>query len=181
MKRITKDFTFTEYLVSELSGTDKVLYQKALDASGRAYAPYSRFQVGAAALLENGEVITGCNQENAAYPSGLCAERVALFGAGAAWPDVPVFGAGAAWPDVPVVALAIIACQGGQIKEQIAPCGACCQVMLETEQRSGRPMRILLCGSEYVRVLDSVSTLLPFSFTSFSVISVDKINDKSDA
>ena len=84
MKRITKDFTFTEYLVSELSGTDKVLYQKALDASGRAYAPYSRFQVGAAALLENGEVITGCNQENAAYPSGLCAERVALFGAGAA-------------------------------------------------------------------------------------------------
>ena len=169
MKRITKDFTFTEYLVSELSGTDKVLYQKALDASGRAYAPYSRFQVGAAALLENGEVITGCNQENAAYPSGLCAERVALFGAGAAWPDVPV------------VALAIIACQDGQIKEQIAPCGACCQVMLETEQRSGCPMRILLCGSEYVRVLDSVSTLLPFSFTSFSVISVDKSNDKSDA
>ena len=169
MKRITKDFTFTEYLVSELSGTDKVLYQKALDASGRAYAPYSRFQVGAAVLLENGEVITGCNQENAAYPSGLCAERVALFSAGAAWPDVPV------------VALAIIACQDGQIKEQIAPCGACCQVMLETEQRSGRPMRILLCGSEYVRVLDSVSTLLPFSFTSFSVISVDKSNDKSGA
>ena len=169
MKRITKDFTFTEYLVSELSGTDKVLYQKALDASGRAYAPYSRFQVGAAVLLENGEIITGCNQENAAYPSGLCAERVALFGAGAAWPDVPV------------VALAIIACQDGQIKEQIAPCGACCQVMLETEQRSDCPMRILLCGSEYVRVLDSVSTLLPFSFTSFSVISVDKSNDKSDA
>lgn len=169
MKRITKDFTFTEYLVSELSGTDKVLYQKALDASGRAYAPYSRFQVGAAALLENGEVITGCNQENAAYPSGLCAERVALFSAGAAWPDVPV------------VALAIIACQDGQIKEQIAPCGACCQVMLETEQRSGHPLRILLCGSEYVRVLDSVSTLLPFSFTSFSVISVDKSNDKSGA
>ena len=168
MKRITKDFTFTEYLVSELSGTDKVLYQKALDASSRAYAPYSRFQVGAAVLLENGEVITGCNQENAAYPSGLCAERVALFSAGATWPDVPV------------VALAIIACQDGQIKEQIAPCGACCQVMLETEQRSGRPMRILLCGSEYVRVLDSVSTLLPFSFTSFSVISVDKSNDKSD-
>ena len=169
MKRITKDFTFTEYLVSELSGTDKVLYQKALDASGRAYAPYSRFQVGAAVLLENGEVITGCNQENAAYPSGLCAERVALFSAGAAWPDVPV------------VALAIIACQDGQIKEQIAPCGACCQVMLETEQRSGCPMRILLCGSEYVRALDSVSTLLPFSFTSFSVISVDKSNDKSGA
>lgn len=169
MKRITKDFTFTEYLVSELSGTDKVLYQKALDASGRAYAPYSRFQVGAAVLLENGEVITGCNQENAAYPSGLCAERVALFGAGAAWPDVPV------------VALAIIACQEGTVREQIAPCGACCQVMLETEQRSGCPMRILLCGSEYVRVLDSVSTLLPFSFTSFSVISVDKSNDKSGA
>ena len=153
MKRITKDFTFTEYLVSELSGTDKVLYQKALDASGRAYAPYSRFQVGAAALLENGEVITGCNQENAAYPSGLCAERVALFSAGAAWPDVPV------------VALAIIACQEGTVREQIAPCGACCQVMLETEQRFNRPMRILLCGAEYVHVIDSVSTLLPFSFT----------------
>ncbi len=153
MKRITKDFTFSEYLVSELSDSDNVLYRKALEASRRAYASYSHFHVGAAALLENGEVILGCNQENAAYPSGLCAERVALFSAGAAYPDVPV------------VALAIIACQDGRIREQIAPCGACCQVMLETEQRFNRPMRILLCGAEYVHVIDSVSTLLPFSFT----------------
>lgn len=145
---------FQEVKSSDLNASDQVLYQAALVASSHAYAPYSHFCVGAAVRLANGEIITGCNQENAAYPSGLCAERVALFAAGAAFPDVPI------------ECLAIIAQSAGVVKDSIAPCGACCQVMLEAEMRSHRPLRILLCGSESVRILDSVSSLLPFSFAS---------------
>ena len=143
---------FQKVKKEDLEASDCVLYQAAWEASSRAYAPYSHFCVGAAVRLLNGEIITGCNQENAAYPSGLCAERVALFSAGAAYPDVPV------------ECLAVIAQSGGVVKDSIAPCGACCQVMLETEVRSHRPLRILLCGNESVRTLDSVSFLLPFSF-----------------
>ena len=137
---------------TDLNATDRALYQAALVASTRAYAPYSHFCVGAAVRLANGEIVTGCNQENAAYPSGLCAERVTLFAAGAAYPDVPF------------ESLAIIAQSEGVVKDSIAPCGACCQVMLEAEMRSHRPLRVLLCGKESVRILNSVSSLLPFSF-----------------
>ncbi len=144
---------YLEVSAAGLTAADALLREAALQAAERAYAPYSGFQVGAAALLENGEVVTGCNQENAASPSGLCAERVALSYAGARYPGVPVS------------ALAIIAVSGGEIRPRIAPCGACCQVMQEMEKRGGRPMRILLCGKETVRILSSVSSLLPFSFT----------------
>lgn len=144
---------YTELPVSELSGADKRLYDAALDASVFAYAPYSRFQVGAAALLENGTIVPGSNQENAAYPSGLCAERVALFAAGALFPGMPV------------VALAIIAQSDSLVQDAITPCGACCQVMKETEMVSKHPMRILLCGRNTVRILPSVSALLPFAFS----------------
>lgn len=139
--------------LSELSDSDRSLYESALKASERAYAPYSRFQVGAAVLLGNGTIVTGANQENAAYPSGLCAERVALFSAGASYPEEPV------------VALAIIAQSEGEVRDQISPCGACCQVLLESEARSKRSMRILLCGKDSVRIIGSVASLLPFSFS----------------
>ena len=154
MRTITHEIEFTEVPLHELNEIEKTLYDKALNASQKAYAPYSRFHVGAAALLENGQIVTGCNQENAAYPSGLCAERVTLFAAAANYPDTPV------------EALAIIACQNGQIKEQISPCGACCQVLIETETRFDRPIKIMLCGKEQVRILSSSRMLLPFSFTS---------------
>ena len=115
-------------------------------------SPYSKFHVGAAALLEDGTIVTGSNQENAAYPSGLCAERVALFHAGHQYPDMPV------------VALAIAAATNGRQVESISPCGACRQVLLEAEQRYGKPMKVLLCGTKEVVVAESAELLLPLCF-----------------
>ena len=123
-----------------------------IKATGQSYAPYSKFHVGAAALLEDGTIITGSNQENAAYPSGLCAERVALFHAGHQYPDMPV------------VALAIAAATNGRQVESISPCGACRQVLLEAEQRYGKPMKVLLCGTKEVVVAESAESLLPLCF-----------------
>lgn len=132
---------------------EKMLVERAKSASADAYAPYSNFWVGAALLLENGEIITGNNQENAAYPSGLCAERTA------------VFYANAAHPDVAVTTIAVAAQHaGGFLKEPIAPCGACRQVLLETEHRYGKKLRILLYGETEIAILDSVKYLLPLSF-----------------
>ena len=104
-------------------------------------------------LLIRQVCVPSANQENAAYPSGLCAERIALFAAGANYPNEPV------------VALAVIAQSEGEVRDEISPCGACCQVLLESESRSKCPMRILLCGKTSVRIIESVSSLLPFSFT----------------
>ena len=109
---------------SELSEEKKVLIEKAKEASFAAYAPYSKFSVGVAVLLENGIVVVGNNQENVAYPSGLCAERTALFAANANYPNVAP------------KALAIAAQTGGKFLENpISPCGSCRQVILEAEKR----------------------------------------------
>lgn len=153
MEKKLIEIVYEEVAYAELDLNAKLLYDAALRASEGAYAPYSHFQVGAAAMLQNGKMVTGCNQENAAYPSGLCAERVTLFAAQANNPGVPV------------CRLAIIAQCNGEVQAGITPCGACCQVMLETEERSGQPMEILLCGKETVRILHGVRSLLPFSFT----------------
>jgi len=143
----------TEFPTEKLSILDKELMAKAIDAAGNAYAPYSSFNVGAALRLANGSIVTGNNQENAAYPSGLCAERVALFYAGAQHPGVPISD------------LAIVALVNGQIKENISPCGGCRQVMLETEQRSKYPLRVLLIGEHTTRIISSAKNLLPLAFT----------------
>lgn len=143
------------YSVDELDTEDRRLYEAAFEAAGRAYAVYSGFQVGAALLLANGEVVLGNNQENVAYPSGLCAERTALFYAGACYPDVAVR------------ALAIAAVKEGVRQAGISPCGACRQVMAETERRSGIPLRILLCGRESITVFTGINSLLPYCFDSF--------------
>ena len=122
------------------------------------YAPYSHFQVGAVAVLEDGTFVSGSNQENAAYPSGLCAERTTLFAAGAQYPDTPV------------KALFLVALKDGEIQEKISPCGACRQVLLETELRYHRPMQVWMCGrSEFCR-LDSAEDLLPLSFGSADLL-----------
>lgn len=136
---------------TELSVEDARLEQLALEVAERAYAPYSNFRVGAAALLENGVVVTGSNQENAAYPSGLCAERTALFYAGAQYPDTPV------------VALAIVAINREGRVGQISPCGGCRQVLMEVATRF-RPFRLLLCGAEETIILDDCRQTLPFGF-----------------
>lgn len=133
---------------------DAELLQQAHEATRNSYAPYSKFHVGAAARLANGVIVKGNNIENAAYPSGLCAERVTLFAAQAQYPDVPV------------EALALTACSEiTEVTEPVAPCGACRQVMVETEQRSGRPMKIICQGQTGpVFVFDGVETLMPFVF-----------------
>lgn len=153
MEEIKQTLTCTKMSVTELDAADQALWEAALEAAQLAYAPYSHFQVGAALRLSNGQVITGSNQENIAYPSGLCAERTALFYAGAHYPQEAI------------CSLAIIAVSQGKIQPQIAPCGACRQVMVESEQRSGHPMRILLCGAESVYLIHSAKSLLPFTFT----------------
>ena len=152
MKEIKLETKIRIYPLAELPEEELRLMEAAIKATGQSYAPYSKFHVGAAALLEDGTIITGSNQENAAYPSGLCAERVALFHAGHQYPDMPV------------VALAIAAATNGRQVESISPCGACRQVLLEAEQRYGKPMKVLLCGTKEVVVAESAESLLPLCF-----------------
>ena len=140
--------------VDELNADDAELMRKAHEAARNAYAPYSKFHVGAAVRLANGAVVLGNNVENAAYPSGLCAERVAMFGAMAQYPGVPI------------EALAITAWSALKtVEEPVAPCGACRQVMVEVEQTSKRPLRVLCQGDTGpIMVFDGVETLMPFVF-----------------
>lgn len=149
MKERKIEINYKVYAINELDTQDSRLVKTAIEATKRSYAPYSNFHVGAAALLENGVIVTGTNQENVAYPSGLCAERTALFYANSQYPDVAV------------KALAIATCDSDNI---LSPCGACRQVMAETEKRYGKPMRILLCGKTEVYVVESAADLLPFTF-----------------
>jgi cytidine deaminase len=155
MKQLTLKTEVSVYEYEELNEADRALAEAARQATHGSYAPYSHFHVGAAALLADGTVVTGANQENAAYPSGLCAERTTIFYAGARYPHLAV------------KALAIAANdeQGGPVSP-IPPCGACRQVLLETEQRFGVSIRILLCGRHEVYVVESASELLPLTFGS---------------
>ena len=143
--------------IGELGAEDRKLVDAAMEATQRSYAPYSHFHVGAAALLENDVIVTGTNQENVAYPSGLCAERTALFYANSQYPYVPV------------KALAIVGISevNGMNHTPLSPCGACRQVMLETENRFATPMRVLLCGKEEMYIVESAKDLLPFAFDNY--------------
>lgn len=147
---------YKEYsCIGDLSGDEARAARAAIEATGTSYSPYSHFSVGAAAILEDGTLLKGSNQENAAYPSGLCAERTVLFYAGAQYPDVPVR------------ILAIAACsQAGMTVMPVSPCGACRQVMAEVQKRAGKSLKIILVGKEAVYVFDDVSSLLPFIFDS---------------
>jgi len=137
----------------ELSDEDKKLIDQSIEATKRSYAPYSKFSVGAAALLDNDITVTGNNQENAAYPSGLCAERTTLFYANSQYPDSAV------------KTLAIAArTERDFIETPIPPCGACRQVILETEKRFGNSIRILLYGKSCIYLVEGIGSLLPLSF-----------------
>ena len=141
--------------LDQLESQDRKLAEAAIAAIATSYAPYSNFNVGAAVLLEDGEVIQGSNQENAAYPSGICAERTALFYAGASRPDKAV------------VKIAIAAGQNGVLcSSPVTPCGACRQVMAQYQLKSGIPMRILLVGAHKIWEFEKVDDLLPFTFDS---------------
>ncbi len=152
----TKTFTM-QYMCAafeELSPEDSALVEAAKKACATAYAPYSNFHVGAAVALENGVVVSGSNQENAAYPSGTCAERCALFYANATHPTVAVRA----------LAIAAADADGAFTVAPVAPCGACRQVLLEAEQRFGKPIRILLYGAQQVVIVESALSLLPLQF-----------------
>ncbi len=142
--------------IEELEAGDKELMQRAVISRKNAYAPYSGFNVGAAVLLENGEIITGNNQENAAYPSGLCAERVA------------VFYAGANYPGVKIKAIAITAASKNYIVDTAAaPCGDCRQAISEYEAKQQSPIALFLMG-ETGKILkcNAIADILPLAFSS---------------
>lgn len=154
MKEVKQEVKLQEFSIHELSPIETELMEQAIVAGKNAYAPYSNFHVGVAILLDNDIIVTGNNQENAAYPSGLCAERVAIFHASSLYPNVPI-------RYIAIVALS----KDGIIKESISPCGACRQVLLEYESLNNTPIRILFCGKQKAWISPSVKNLLPFAFT----------------
>ncbi|MDD4618638.1 MAG: cytidine deaminase [Bacteroidales bacterium] len=154
MKREELVIKYSEYSnKEELPQTESKLLEEARKAAMGAYAPYSGFKVGAALLLDNGEIISASNQENAAYPSGLCAERVAIFYAHARYPNAKV------------LELAVTAFfNGKELESPTYPCGACRQVIAESEQRGKNPIRIIIGSKGVTQVVESTSALLPFVF-----------------
>lgn len=156
-KRIIIDYK--EYASEqELEPQDQELAKAAHEALKGSYSPYSHFRVGAALKLADGTVVKGANQENAAYPAGLCAERTAMFAASANYPDVPFD------------TLAIVAADAnGLCDEPATPCGNCRQVMAEYQSKYGRPLKIILLGRAKVLKFAKVDDLLPFIFDSLKV------------
>jgi len=141
--------------LDELDPKDRELAQAAIDATALSYAPYSNFNVGAAVLFEDGVIIKGSNQENAAYPSGLCAERTALFYASSSRPDKAM------------TAIAVAAGQNGRLCSSPAtPCGSCRQVMAQYQEKSGRPMSVILIGARKIWKFEKIDDLLPLIFDS---------------
>lgn len=142
--------------MEELSADDAELVNQAIAQTCKSYSPYSKFNVGAALRLANGNIVVGCNQENAAFGVTMCAERSALFAAGAKCPEVAV------------TAIAIAARDAkGLLREPISPCGVCRQAMVETETRYNRRLRILLYGTEKIYVIDGIAELMPLTFSNF--------------
>ena len=148
--------TYQEFeTLDQLDPMDKELALAAIEATSLSYAPYSNFNVGAAVSFEDGEIIKGSNQENAAYPSGICAERTALFYASACRPDKAMTG------------IAIAAGQNGNLlNTPVSPCGACRQVMAQYQFKSKRPMHVLLVGAAKIWKFEKVDDLLPLIFDS---------------
>ena len=141
--------------IEQLSSMDRELAEAAIQATEGSYAPYSKFNVGAAVRLDSGLIVKGANQENAAYPSGLCAERTAMFYASATYPECIMTG------------IAITASQGGVLCDNpVTPCGACRQVMAQYQTKGGKPMSILLVGGRKIWKFEKVDDLLPLIFDS---------------
>jgi cytidine deaminase len=147
---------YNEYeSLDQLDPRDRELAQAAIEATKSSYAPYSHFNVGAAVRLDNGEIIKGSNQENAAYPSGICAERTAMFYASANYPENAM------------TAIAITASQNGTLCDNPAtPCGSCRQVMAQYQTKGGQPMEILLVGGKKIWKFGKVDDVLPLIFDS---------------
>ena len=154
-RRISFDLLVFETL-DELSKSEKALMKIAVEARENAYAPYSQFMVGAAVLLANKEIVIGNNQENASYPSGLCAERVALFQAGAKYPKV----------EIKTIAISASS-KTHKVDRPAAPCGNCRQAIAEYEQKQNSPISILMMGdSGKIFKCESLEDILPLAFGS---------------
>ncbi|MDD4143019.1 MAG: cytidine deaminase [Prolixibacteraceae bacterium] len=154
MRTIEKRIIVYEYsTIWDLPAAEQKLLMASREAALNSYSPYSKFNVGAAVLLDNNEIITGNNQENAAFSESLCAERVALFYANSCYKDIPVR------------AIAVTASNSqGITHEPVKPCGSCRQALMETEVRFNQPVRIILEGRNKIQVFDGVDNLLPFAF-----------------
>ena len=146
-----------EWSYEELDDTRRRLVDNARLATERSYAPYSNFRVGAAILLDNGEIVTGSNQENAAYPSGTCAERTAAFYAHASYPNAKF----------KAIAVAAKGTDGNEVSEPVSPCGACRQSLLEFETLAKESVEVILVGANFIYVLPSVKSTLPLAFSEF--------------
>ena len=157
MKTLTITTNVEELHPSELSEEQKTLADHAVRATYRSYSPYSHFSVGAAVQLADGTIVSGSNQENVAYPSGLCAERTALFYANSRYPDQPVSR----------VCIAARDDKGRLTDSPISPCGSCRQALLETELRYKNPIEIVLVGANSSYIIHSIHDLLPLCFDSF--------------
>ena len=152
---ITTSIFISKY--EELSDSERHLVDEAQQASLRAYAPYSNFSVGAAILLSNGEIMTGSNQENVAYPSGTCAERTACYYAHSQYPDAKF----------QTIAIAALGTDGKEVTRPISPCGSCRQALLEYEQLFSDNIKVILVGAEDIYILQSIKSLLPLAFSDF--------------
>ena len=157
MKQNKIEFSYLQFDSSEqLSEADAMLLEKARVVTKQAYAPYSNFYVGAVAVLENGEFVSGTNQENASYPVGICAERVLLGNAATQYPGVPILA----------IAISYESAHDASNKP-ISPCGMCRQALVEYEVRMDHPIRVILGGlTGEVQIIEKAISLLPFAFTS---------------
>ena len=155
MKRITHSFDYQVFnSQTELDASDRDLLERAKDATSSSYAPYSRYHVGAAVKLANGEVFTGSNQENMSFPAGLCAERVAIYAAASNYPGVPVAS----------VAISAVS-EKFEVSEPVPPCGICRQAIMEYEMKFSNKIRIILSGQTgQVYLFEGMGTLLPLAF-----------------
>lgn len=153
MKNIRIELNMQFAQLDELMPQEQELVKKAIQATNNSYANYSHFHVGAALRLGDGTIVIGANQENAAFPSGLCAERSAIFAAQSNYPEQPITTLAIAAKNV-----------NGLLQDPITPCGACRQVILEIEDRYKLPIRILLYGAKGIMIVSSVKDLLPLSF-----------------
>ena len=141
--------------IDELNAEDRELAHAAIEGMQGSYAPYSHFNVGAAVRMTNGQIVRGANQENAAFPSGLCAERTAMFAASAKYPDKEM------------CSLALVGGIYGRITDEPAtPCGACRQVMAQYQTRAGKPMSVIMVGAKRIWKFEKVDDILPLIFDS---------------
>jgi cytidine deaminase len=151
---MNKNINIIEIGIDELMEDDAVLVEEARKAVELSYSPYSNFSVGAAALLDNGKIVRGANQENVSYPVGICAERSTIYTAQNLYPNVPVLS----------IALAAKGRDGEFTKDYVTPCGMCRQAISELENRYQRQIRILMCSAHKVAIVDTINSLLPMSF-----------------